>query len=122
MVDLLAGARISGRAWMEKSNIRVASHAGLGVLLSTSEERVIVKAMKPGLPAYLSGAVAHGDALVEINGRLVFVRCRIGIRYIRYISNSYTSKRIPHVHTHTAWTYTLRHAIGMLRTSHSSGV
>ena len=80
MVDLLAGARISGKAWMEKSNIsniRVASHAGLGVLLSTSEERVIVKAMKPGLPAYLSGAVAHGDALVEINGRLVFVRCRI---------------------------------------------
>jgi hypothetical protein len=75
-VDLLAGARISGRAWMEESNIRVASQAGLGVLLSTSEGRVIVKAMKPGLPAYLSGAVAHGDTLVEINGRLVFVRCR----------------------------------------------
>jgi hypothetical protein len=122
MVDLLAGARISGRAWMEKSNIRVASHAGLGVLLSTSGGRVIVKAMKPGLPAYLSGAVAHGDALVEINGRWVLVRCRIGIRYISSRSNSYTSTRIPHVHTHTAWTYTLLHAIGMLRTIQRNGV
>ena len=46
MVDLLAGARISGKAWIEKSNI--ATHAGLGVLLSTSSGRVRVKTMKPG--------------------------------------------------------------------------
>lgn len=67
MVDLLAGARISGRSWMEQSNIT--SHAGLGVQLSVSTGRVRVKAMKAGFPAYLSGTVAHGDALVEINGR-----------------------------------------------------
>jgi hypothetical protein len=50
MMDLLAGERISGRAWMEESNVRVARHAGFGVLLSTSEGRAIVNVMKSGLP------------------------------------------------------------------------
>jgi hypothetical protein len=50
MVDLLTVECISGSAWMEESNVRVASHAGFGVLLSTSEGRAIVNAMKSELP------------------------------------------------------------------------
>ena len=58
MVDLLAGARLNNRTWLDKE--APARHAGLGVLLSTSSGRVRIKAMKPG----------YGDTAREL------MRCR----------------------------------------------
>ena len=43
MVDLLAGARAKKGLWMDRPD-----HAGIGVLLTTKQGRVRIKALRPG--------------------------------------------------------------------------